>query len=74
MFDGMRNKPDQKQECKKNMKPITIYALLLLTAVGLFAAPQDVILDAIIPVLPFVPLLFMGIWLTVVVKTISNPD
>ncbi|VVB84774.1 Uncharacterised protein [uncultured archaeon] len=56
------------------MRPITTYMLLLLTAVGLFAAPQDVILDAIIPALPYVPLLFMGLWLAVVVKTLSSPD
>lgn len=60
-----------KQEREK-MNRKTTYGLLLLTAIALFIAPQVAGSGLITQALPFVPYLILGIWLTLLIKNISN--
>ncbi len=50
------------------------YGLLLLTSIALFIAPQIAISNRLVPELVFVPILLLGLWLTVVIKNLSNPE
>ena len=49
-----------------------MYALLLLTAMVLFAAPQAAILDLKMPTPVLMLLLIMGLWFTLGIKILSN--
>ncbi len=56
------------------MNQKTTYVLLLLTAISLFVAPHVARIEKIIPTLPFVPFLVLGIWIIAVIKNLKNPD
>jgi hypothetical protein len=49
------------------------YGLLLLTVIALLIAPQVAGSGLITQALPFVLYLIPGVWLTVLIKNISNP-
>jgi hypothetical protein len=49
-----------------------IYALLIMTAIVLFVAPQAATLDLIMPIPVLMLFLIMGFWLTLVTKMLSN--
>ena len=51
----------------------TTYGLLLLTVIALFIAPQVAESGLATQALPFVLYLIPGVWLTVLIKSISNP-
>jgi len=51
----------------------TTYGLLLLTVIALFIAPQVARSGLITQALPFLLYLIAGIWLTALIKNISNP-
>ena len=57
----------------KKMNKKTTSSLVVLTAISLFIAPQVVRSDQIMPALLFMPFLFLGLLLTVVIKNLSNP-
>jgi|GEM_PF-1704998 len=53
----------------------TTYGLILLTGIALLIAPQVVRSDLIITrALPLVLYLIPVVWITVLIKNISNPD
>ncbi len=49
------------------------YWLLLLTSIALFIAPQIAVSNWLVPELVFVPLVLLGLWLTVIINNLSNP-
>ncbi len=57
----------------KKMNKKTTRSLVALIAISLFIAPQVVRSDQIMPALLFMPFLFLGLLLTVVIRNLSNP-